>query len=72
MIETLLAVSLSTACRSVPEVDPRYRPAENVLEVIAVLRAHVPDDTYRFAAGPIRAMAWRPFSTSFWESSVAE
>jgi hypothetical protein len=36
------------ACASTPEADPRYRPAENVLEVVAVLRAHVPDDTYRF------------------------
>jgi len=36
------------ACASSPEADPRYRPAESVLEVIAVLRRHVPDDTYRF------------------------
>jgi len=36
------------ACASTPEPDPRYRPAENVLEVVAVLRTHVPDDTYRF------------------------
>ena len=43
-----LALVLLAACRSTPEVDPRYRPAENVLEVIAVLRHHVPDDTYRF------------------------
>jgi hypothetical protein len=35
-------------CRSTPDFDPRYRPAENVLEVVAVLRAHIPDDTYRF------------------------
>ena len=35
-------------CASTPAPDPRYRPAENVLEVVAVLRAHVPDDTYRF------------------------
>jgi hypothetical protein len=38
-------------CASTPEPDPRYRPAENVLEVIAVLRRHVPDDTYRFEPG---------------------
>ena len=43
-----LALGLLAACRSTPEADPRYRPAENVLEVIAVLRQHVPDDTYRF------------------------
>ena len=36
------------ACASHPDPDPRYRPSENVLEVIAVLRRHVPDDTYRF------------------------
>jgi len=46
-----LVLALLGACRSTPEVDPRYRPAENVLEVIAVLRHHVPDDTYRFPAG---------------------
>jgi hypothetical protein len=39
---------LLTACAGTPEVDPSYRPAENVLEVVAVLRRHVPDDTYRF------------------------
>ena len=38
-------------CASTPEPDVRYRPAENVLEVIAVLRRHVPDDTYRFEPG---------------------
>jgi hypothetical protein len=41
-------LALLAACRSTPEVDPRYRPSENVLEVVAVLRSHVPDDTYRF------------------------
>jgi hypothetical protein len=44
----LLALALLAACASSPEVDPRYRPAENVLEVVALLRRHVPDDTYRF------------------------
>jgi hypothetical protein len=39
---------LATGCRSTPVSDPRYRPSENVLEVVAVLRRHVPDDTYRF------------------------
>src|SRR5262245_10201884 len=38
------------ACASTPEPDPRYRPAQNVLEVVAVLRTHIPDDTYRFEA----------------------
>ncbi len=39
---------LLAACAGTPETDPGYRPAENLLEVIAVLRRHVPDDTYRF------------------------
>ncbi len=42
------ALLLLAACAGTPAVDPGYRPAENVLEVIAVLRRHVPDDTYRF------------------------
>jgi tetratricopeptide (TPR) repeat protein len=36
------------ACATSNEVDPRYAPTQNVLEVVAVLRRHVPDDTYRF------------------------
>lgn len=44
-IATLL---LGGACASTPDVDESYRPAENVLEVLAVLRAHISDDTYRF------------------------
>ncbi len=47
----LLAAALvlgASACASTPEIDPRYRPSESVLEVVAVLRRHVPDDTYRF------------------------
>jgi len=38
------------ACASTPAIDPRYRPSESVLEVLAVLQHHVPDDTYRFEA----------------------
>jgi hypothetical protein len=45
----LLLVALGVAaCASAPPPDPRFRPSENVLEVVAVLRRHVPDDTYRF------------------------
>jgi hypothetical protein len=44
----LLATALA-GCAGPPEVDPRYRPAESVLEVLSVLQRHVPDDTYRFA-----------------------
>jgi hypothetical protein len=36
------------ACATTPDVNPVYAPTENVLEVVAVLRRHVPDDTYRF------------------------
>ncbi|MEE8166030.1 MAG: hypothetical protein V3T64_10715 [Myxococcota bacterium] len=41
-------LALCESCASTPEVDPVYRPTENILEVIAVLRAHIDDDTYRF------------------------
>lgn len=43
-----LALLAPLACASPPPLEARYRPAENLLEVIAVLRRHVPDDTYRF------------------------
>ncbi len=46
---SLLLGSVALAgCRSTPEPDPRYRPSENLLEVVAVLHRHVPDDTYHF------------------------
>jgi hypothetical protein len=45
----LLALLAATwACTTPPEIDPRYRPSATVLEIIAVLERHVPDDTYRF------------------------
>ena len=45
----LLALSAAwLACAGTPEINPTYAPTENVLEVVAVLRRHVPDDTYRF------------------------
>src|SRR5690606_22853561 len=31
-----------------PAAEPRFQPTASVLEVVAVLRRHVPDDTYRF------------------------
>lgn len=46
--ETLLLLALAFGCAKDTGPDPYYRPAENVLEVVAVLRRHVPDDTYRF------------------------
>ena len=41
---------LATACSSTQQdkLDAQYGPSESVLEVVAVLRRHVPDDTYRF------------------------
>jgi hypothetical protein len=44
----LLALAFAAACAKPAPPDPRYRPTENVLEAIAVLRLHVDDDTYRF------------------------
>jgi len=41
-------VALLLAGCHTPEADPVYRPTESVLEVLAVLRLHVHDDTYRF------------------------
>ena len=43
-----LPVALLLAGCHTPEADPIYRPTESVLEVLAVLRLHVHDDTYRF------------------------
>ena len=42
------AIAMCGGCANTTEVDPLYRPAENVLEVVSVLRAHISDDTYRF------------------------
>jgi hypothetical protein len=42
------ALLAALGCSGTPEIDPRYRPSESVLEVLAVLQRHVPDDTYRF------------------------
>jgi tetratricopeptide (TPR) repeat protein len=45
----ILVASILTGCWSrTPEPDPLYRPTENVLEAVSVLRLHVDDDTYRF------------------------
>lgn len=45
----LLALAVS-ACQSTKEkqLEAFYGPSESILEVVAVLRRHVPDDTYRF------------------------
>ncbi len=53
-LPVLLAVSLACAaglaCSTAKQkkLDARYGPSESVLEVVATLRRHVPDDTYRF------------------------
>ena len=44
----LLPVFPIWGCAKPAELDPRYRPTQSVLEVVAVLRRHVEDDTYRF------------------------
>lgn len=45
-----LLLALATACAtpSREKEEAVYGPTESVLEVVAVLRRHVPDDTYRF------------------------
>ena len=53
-LAALVAVGALAGCTSVGRTAERklaavYGPTESVLEVVAVLRRHVPDDTYRFA-----------------------
>lgn len=43
-----LGLLLALAGCGTPGPNPIYRPTESVLEVLAVLRLHVNDDTYRF------------------------
>ena len=46
----VLALGLGLGCQSPQKREEAiYGPTESVIEVIAVLRRHVPDDTYRFA-----------------------
>jgi len=42
--------ALCAACASNPPAAPADEPTQDVLEVVAVLRLHVDDDTYRFPA----------------------
>jgi len=45
----LLAALLAFGCAAKPKpVQPQYQPTASVLEVVATLRRHLPDDTYRF------------------------
>jgi len=60
----LAAALLATACASAPPSDPADEPTQDLLEVVAVLRLHVDDDTYRFA--PARDISGRNvFRASF-------
>jgi hypothetical protein len=43
-----LAAALVACARPPAPADPKYQPTASVLEVVAMLRRHVPDDTYRF------------------------
>jgi hypothetical protein len=44
----LLLAAATAACAKPPPPDPKFQPPASVLEVVATLRRHVPDDTYRF------------------------
>ncbi len=50
LLAAATAAAIAVACggRTPGPADPRYQPTANVLEVVATLRRHVPDDTYRF------------------------
>ncbi len=45
------------AAPSDTELDPAYEPAKGILEIVATLRRHIPDDTYRFE--PARDLSGR-------------
>ncbi len=45
----VLALSAASARAKEEAPDPRYQPTQSLLEVVALLRRHVPDDTYRVA-----------------------
>lgn len=47
-VSALIAALALAACAGTRDPDPRFRPTRSVLEVVTVLRRHVPDDTYRF------------------------
>jgi hypothetical protein len=44
----LVAFALAVACARPEPVPPQHQPAASVLEVVATLRRHLADDTYRF------------------------
>lgn len=44
----LAAIALALGCAKPAPVAPQYQPVSSVLEVVATLRRHLADDTYRF------------------------
>lgn len=46
----LLALLVSASCSTAKKkkLNAEYGPTESIIEVVAVLRRHIPDDTYRF------------------------
>jgi tetratricopeptide (TPR) repeat protein len=63
-MRVLAAALLAFGCASAPPSDPADEPTQDLLEVVAVLRLHVDDDTYRFA--PARDISGRNvFRASF-------
>ena len=49
MVLGALVAGAGSAIAKKDEPDPRYQPTQSLLEINAVLRRHIPDDTYRFA-----------------------
>ena len=49
----LVTILDPTGCNSLARkrIEATYAPTESVIEIVAVLRRHVPDDTYRFPPG---------------------
>jgi hypothetical protein len=48
VVATLACSALGCTTFSAKQIEARYSPSEGVLETVAVLRRHVPDNTYRF------------------------
>jgi hypothetical protein len=50
ILPLLIGLSLGLGCAMSPKAKQEtvYGPSESIIEVVAVLRRHVPDDTYRF------------------------
>jgi hypothetical protein len=47
-IPTLFVASQGCSSFSAKQAEAQYSPTQGILEIVAVLRRHVPDDTYRF------------------------